>query len=367
MDMSVQKHLRRAGAPLVAASMSAAVADATRRLIRARTQDQQYTYDAATVDSAGAFMLGQLERLDQTLNEPLVEYTWSRDVFIRTDVSAADNFASFTNSAFGMSGGINPNGLNWISNEGNAIAGPSVDIAKTAQPLRLWGAEVKYTVPELVQSQQLGMPIDSQKVEAMNLKRQMDVDQIVYFGDPTISGYTGLVNSNSSVASVTNVANGAKGTPQWTTKTPNEILADTNEVLTSAWQASGWKVKPNRLMLPPAQLGYLASTIVSEAGNKSILTYLLENNICSQQGTKLEILPLKWLIGAGVGGTPGTLGTVDRMVAYNNDKKYVQFPMIDLQRTPLEYRSLFQITTYWTRIGQIEWRYGVTAAYRDGI
>ncbi|MEK6290040.1 MAG: DUF2184 domain-containing protein [Paraburkholderia tropica] len=367
MDMSVQKHLRRPGASLAAAPMSAAVADATRRLIRARTQDQQYTYDRATVDSTGAFLVGQLERLDPTLNEPLVEYTWSRDVYIRTDVSAADNFASFTNSAFGMSGGINPNGLNWISNEGNAIAGPSVDIGKTAQPMRLWGAEVKYTVPELVQSQQLGVPIDSQKVEAMNLKRQMDVDQIVYFGDPTIAGYTGLVNSNSAVASVTNVANGGGGTPQWATKTEKEILADVNEILTSAWQASGWKVKPNRLMLPPAQLGAVASRIVSDAGNKSILTYLLENNICSQQGTKLEILPLKWLIGAGVGGTPGTLGTVDRMVAYNNDKKYVQFPMIDLQRTPLEYRSLFQIVTYWTRIGQIEWRYGVTAAYRDGI
>ncbi|MDF3086685.1 DUF2184 domain-containing protein, partial [Burkholderia sola] len=94
-----------------------------------------------------AFLVGQLERLDQTLNEPLVEYTWSRDVYIRSDVSAADEIASFTNSAYGMSGGINPNGLNWISNEGNALPGPSVDIGKTPQPMRLWGAEVKYTVP----------------------------------------------------------------------------------------------------------------------------------------------------------------------------------------------------------------------------
>jgi len=41
--------------------------------------------------------------------------------------------------------------------------------------------------------------------------------------------------------------------------------------------------------------------------------------------------------------------------------------MTDLQRTPLEYRGLYQITTYWSTIGQIEWRYGETAAYRDGI
>ncbi|AIT22167.1 hypothetical protein BTN_2309 [Burkholderia thailandensis E254] len=363
MDMSELKHLRRAGASI---PMSAAVADATRRLVRARTQDQQYTYDRATIDSTGAFLVGQLERLDPTLNEPLVEYTWSRDIYIRSDVSAADEVASFTNSAFGMSGGINPNGLNWISNEGNALAGPSVDIGKTAQPMLLWGAEVKYTVPELIKSQALGMPIDSQKVEAMNMKRNMDLDQIVYYGDPQMN-FTGLVNSVGAVGSVSNVANGAAGTPQWETKTPKEILKDVNEILTSAWQASGWKVKPNRLMLPPAKLGWAASQIVSDAGNKSILTYLLENNICTQQGTPLEILELKWLIGAGAGGTQGQLNTVDRMVAYNSDKKYVQFPMTDLQRTPLEYRSLFQITTYWSRIGRVEWRYGTTAAYRDGI
>ncbi|MGN5479515.1 major capsid family protein [Cupriavidus basilensis] len=55
------------------------------------------------------------------------------------------------------------------------------------------------------------------------------------------------------------------------------------------------------------------------------------------------------------------------MVAYNKDRKYVQYPMTELQRTPLEYRSLFQITTYWSRLGQVEFRYGVTLAYRDGL
>ena len=207
MDMSVQKYLKRRE-----------IAVASQQLVRAYTKDQQYTYDRATVDSTGAFLVGQLERLDQTLNEPLVEFTWSRDIELRTDVSPADEIASWTNSAFAMSGGINPNGLNWISNEGNAIAGPSLDIGKTPQPMRLWGAEVKFTVPELVKAQALGQPIDVQKVEAMNLKRNMDLDNIVYIGDST-QGFTGLINSIATVTP-TNVPNGAAGTPQWTTKTP---------------------------------------------------------------------------------------------------------------------------------------------------
>ena len=362
MDMSDLKHLQRRA---IGARLQA-IDDASRRLVRARTRDNMMTFDRATIDSTGAFLVGQFERLDQTLNEPFVEYTWSRDLYIRSDVSAADEIASFTNTAFGMNGGVNPNGINWISNEGNAIAGPSVDIGKTPQPMRLWGSEVKYTIPELQKSQQLGMPIDAQKVEAMNMKRQMDIDQIAYIGDSQL-GFTGLINSVASVGSVSNVANGAAGTPQWETKTPQEILKDVNELLTSTWQASGWKVKPNRLMLPPAKLGYIASQIISSAGNKSILTYILENNICTQQGVPLEILELKWLIGAGAGGTQGQLNTVDRMVAYNNDKKYVQLPLTSLQNTPIEYRSLYQLTTYWQRMGQIEWRYGTTSSYRDGI
>lgn len=354
MDMTVQKFLKRRE-----------VADASRKLVRAYTTDGMMTYDQATLDSTGVFLIGQLERLDQTLNEPLVEFTWSRDVDIRTDVSPADELASFTNSAFAMAGGMTPGGINWISNEANAIAGPSLDIGKTAQAMRLWGAEVKYTVPELVKAQALGQPVDAQKVEGMNLKRNMDLDNLVYFGDTTI-GTSGLVNSSSIIAP-SNVPNGAAGTPQWTTKTPAEILKDVNEVLTTTWQNAGWKVMPNRLLLPPAQYGYLASTMVNTAANYSILTYLLENNICTKSGTKLEILPLKWLIGAGAGGTPGTLGTVDRMVAYNKDKKYVQYPMTELQRTPLEYRSLYQITTYWARFGQVEFRYSTTFGYRDAI
>lgn len=353
MDMSVQKFLKRRE-----------IAEASRKFARHFTTDGMMTYDQATIDSTGAFLVGQLERLDQTLNMPLVEFTWSRDIDIRTDVSPADEIASFTNSALAMAGNVTPSGLNWISNEGNALAGPSVDIGKTGQAMRLWGAEVRYTVPELVKAQALGQPIDAQKVEAMNLKRNMDLDQLVYIGDSNIST-TGLVNSSAVTPS--NLPNGASGFSAWTKKTPDEILTDVNNLLTTTWANSGWSVLPNRLMLPPAQYGYIAAAKVSNAGNVSILTYVLENNIATRSGVKLEILPLKWLIGSGVGGTQGVLGTVDRMVAYNKDKKYVQYPMTELQRTPLEYRSLFQITTFWARFGQVEVRYSTTMGYADGL
>jgi hypothetical protein len=73
------------------------------------------TFDQATVDGTGAFLVHELERLDQTLNLPLVNFTWSRDIQLREDVSIADEISSFTNTTFAAAGTPNANGKNWLS------------------------------------------------------------------------------------------------------------------------------------------------------------------------------------------------------------------------------------------------------------
>ena len=89
----------------------------------------------ATVDSSGAFLIGELERLDQTLNLPLVGYTWTRDIQLREDVSIADDISSWTNTSFAAAGtGANPNGKNWVGKDSTAIAGVNVDIGKSGNP-----------------------------------------------------------------------------------------------------------------------------------------------------------------------------------------------------------------------------------------
>lgn len=333
-------------------------------IIRARTLDA-LTFDSRTVDSTGAFLVGELERLDPTLHEPLVSYTWSRDVDLREDVTIADEVASFTNSSFAAAGGVNPTGKAWIGKDTNAITGIALDIGRTAQPLFLWGMELSYTIPELESAQKLNRPIDVAKLNGIKLKHNMDTDEMVYVGDTSLSR-AGLVN-HPSVTNVAAVASGAGGTPQWNTKDPDEILADVNELLSSVWEASAWAVMPTELRLPPAQYSYLVSQKVSSAGNVSVLKFLQENNLAGANGQSLNIQPLKWLIGRGVGGTPGVLNTVDRMIAYTKDQDRIRYPMVPLQRTPLEWRSIYHITTYFGRLGVLEVVYPETIGYRDGI
>jgi len=196
------------------------------------------TFDQATVDASGAFLIGELERLDQGLNLPLVGYTWSRDIQLREDVSIADDISSWTNTTFGAAGtGANPNGKNWIGKDSTAIAGVNVDITKSGNPVNLWGMELGWTVIELQAAQQVGRPIDTQKYDGMQLKWNMDTDEQVYIGDTSL-GLNGLVNLGGVAL------NNAPKT--WATSTPDEIRESINAVLSHAWAVIVIKSRPRR-------------------------------------------------------------------------------------------------------------------------
>jgi hypothetical protein len=331
------------------------------------------THDGRFIDSTGAFLVGELERLDLTLHEPLASVTWGRDIDLREDVTIADEVSSFSLTSFASNGGLGTgnaigNGKAWIGKATDQIAGVAIDRAKIPHQLRPWALELKYTILELESSARLGRPIDAEKFEALQLKHQMDIDEQVYIGD-TSMGDSGLCN-NSLVTNVQNFPDGAAaGTdPSWAVKTPDEILADVNLALTSVWTQSAFAVMPNRIGIPPSQYGYISTQKVSSAGNISILKYLLENNIITASGQgKLDIVPMKWLVGAGVGGTLGVANGKDRLVAYRKEKRYVRFPMTLLNRTPIQYDSIYHKSTYFCRLGAVEVVYPETIGYFDGL
>ncbi|WP_336766802.1 DUF2184 domain-containing protein [Pantoea ananatis] len=310
------------------------------------------TYDRQTIDNSGAFLIGQLERFDPVLNMPLLAYTWSRDVDLREDVSIADEISSFSNSSFAAPSSVGTDGESWISNSTNVIAGVDLDIQKTSLPLTPWSRQLSWTVFELASALQMGRPIDSQKLDAMNQTYQLNVDRQVYVGS-TILGVKGLFNQAG-----VKVINAAK---TWASSTAMEIAKSINDGLTTAWKQTGRAVVPDSLRLPPDQYALLSSIIVSDAGNRSLLDYLSENTIAyKQNGKPLDIQPVKWL-------EAGAMQNVTRMVFYTKDRKYVQFPLVPLQRTPMEYRDLRQLVTYYSKVGAVELRYSDTMLYVDGI
>lgn len=329
------------------------------------------THDGRTCDSTGAFLIGELERLDNKMHEPLAAVTWGRDIDLREDVTIADEVSSFTLTTFAATGGLGTgagvgNGKAWIGKATDQIGGIGIDISKVPHNLTPWAMELKFDILELESAAKAGRPIDEQKLKGIQLKHQMDIDEMVYFGDTPL-GATGLVN-DAGVTPV-GVANGAGGSPLWTAKTPDEILSDFNSSLNAVWEASAWAVIPSRVLLPTKAYGYIATQKVSLAGNVSILKYIEENNLYSKEGGgKLAIFPAKWCNGTGAGGTPGTGNAgFDRMVVYTKDSDRVRYPMTLLQRTPVQFDGLYHKTTYFCRLGQVEVVYPETVGYFDGI
>lgn len=351
-----------AAAPAVAAALAWGDNRKATRFLR----DAFQTFDQATIDSAGAFLVGELERLDPMIHEPLVDMTWDRDIDLRTDVTMGDETSSYTTSTFASTGGASPSGISWAGKETTTLPRILVDIDKKVNPLTLWTETVSYTITELLSAQQLGRPIDTQMLAGLNLKHQMDTDQMVYVGDPTISA-TGLING-SLVVNTGNVAAGAAGSLPWITKTPDEITADFNELLVSVWAATGYKAPPKNVLIAPNPFGYIATTKVSEAGNISILDYVKQNNVfTAQKNIELEVYPVKWLDKANLNGPGGSPATYDRMTAYTRYEPYVRFPMVPLQSMQPQYRGIWIDVPYYGRLGRVETVYPETIGYRDGI
>jgi hypothetical protein len=320
-----------------------------------RTMDAR----ARVMDSTLSYFINQLDNFDPTLHQPLVSVSWGRDINLRSGITMSNESTSFIRSAFGAPGTLNQTGnMPWISAETTAIPGVSVNGQRLVKPLRLLGREINYSSVELQRSQLTGMPIDVQQLNAMNILYQMNTDQMVYIGATEV-GATGLLNSSDVTAA--NVAAGVSGSTLWANKTPDEIVADVNTLLTATWSAAAFAVCPGKIGLPPAQYSYIASQKVSSAGNVSILKYIMENNIAKNINSKeLEIVPIKWLTGRGDSSS-------DRMIAYTQSEDMVRFPMVPVRRETAYYQGIKFFAPYIWAFGEMEVVYPETIRYADGI
>ena len=304
-----------------------------------------------TMDSTLAFYVNQLDNLDRRLYMPLYSVTWGRDINLRTGLTFGHESSSFVQSNLGAIGTQGATGKPWISPETTTIPGVSVNGERIVTPMRLLGREISYTSVELDRSQQLGQPIDAQKMDAFNTLYQMDTDAMVYVGDDDV-GAEGLCNSSL-------VTTGNTGSGDFTGLTPDAILVIINEMLTAAWTATGYAVCPREVRLDPVNFGHIATAKVSDAGNISVLEYVRQNSVCmAQNGVPLNIQSLKHLTGAGVGGA-------NRMMAYTNEEQFVRFPMVPVRRETSYYKGISFIAPYIWMYGEVEFVKPETVIYRD--
>ena len=307
---------------------------------------------------AGAYFIGQLEALDQRMAMPITAVTYSRDIERRPDIGPYNELASFTRLKFAAAQG-DQDDIEFDSDVTTEYQQVNVEQEKITTPIFAKTMKTRWTLAEIEKAALSGMPLETQLFESLNTDNQLKIDRLHYMGSQKY-GFGGLLN-HGSVLNVSPVAAGAGGLPNFEAKTPEEILADVNEILRSVWTATGLAIMPNRILVSQRIMSALSIPIAPLSG-VSILKYLQDNAICKIiDGKELEIVPVKWASGAGAAGT-------DRMVAYVpglDNLASIFSPM--QQYGAMEVRDVAFHQHYRFAFGGLQLRYPEKMAYRDGL
>ena len=313
--------------------------------------------DAATAGGL-AFLVGELEKVEPNLMEPLTSVTWQRDIVPKTGGGYVDMVSTYAVS-YGTSA---PDEEALIYNGTTAIPTAQADITKDRYKTITFAEifQVSYLNQEALR--QIPRSLDEIFDNSIKLNWSKLLDKNAYKGIQKLDTY-GLTNNPEVVASTAD--NGAAGTATWSTKTPKEILQDVNAVLASQWEAVGYNVSAmaNHILLDPQNFGYIATQPVSEAGNESILSYIKRNCLAAAQNVDLVFVPCRQCIGAGS-------GTTNRLVAYCNNESRIDFDItMPLSRvmTSVNAEKMAYVNAYAGQMSQVKFKYPQTLRYLDGI
>jgi len=313
--------------------------------------------DSATA-SGMAFLTGELEKLDPKVREPLTSVTWQRDIVAKSGGGWVEYTSTF-DMDYGTSGA---NQKSIVGSGATTVPVMQVNTNKNLFKVFTWMHAMQVPFVDQAKLKQIGRNLEDLLDKGIRLNYNKTLDENVYTGFTDL-GMTGLLNDANVVASL--VPNGAAGTRTWATKTPDEILQDVNQALVDAWTAAEYDLKgmPNHILISPSAYAYITLHKVSDAGNVSIMEYLMQNNIAKDQGVQISINPCRWCVGAGTSGT-------DRMMVYVNDEDMVNFditvPITRAMTAPSIERAAY-LTLYAAQIGQVKFNYFQPVRYYDGI
>lgn len=315
----------------------------------------------SAASSTNAFLVSELEKRDPLVRQPLTAYTWPDNIPVRTG-GGWDEFLSNLTVDYGSAGD---------DDDANVAAG-GADVMPVIQPnlgkdiykTHLFIQPVAINEFDMLRQQITGRSIDKICADGVRLHYDKHMDKNVFVG-LTRYGTTGLLNNPNVTAEL--VAQGAAtGSPRdWAHKTSDEILADVNSAIMTVWAASGNDMSaiPNHVLLPFAQYNDLISRKASEYADKSIMDFLMANNIANKHGEGLVFGVSLWGTGIGTGGA-------DRMAVYRHDERFIavdELQPLTRMRTVYSSRHFSYDTNYAANISEVEVFYPSAIGYFDGI
>ena len=302
------------------------------------------------------FLMKELEKVDEKILEPLTSTDWPRDMPVITGGGLAESIST-VDITYASSGGDDDN---IFLDAANDIPVIQADLSRNSVRTFNFAEYLAFNIVEEEKMRQVGRDPETFLSKGLHLHFDKTVDKAVYWGFPrAVVG--GLCTSPEITRS--GAARGAQGTTVWADKTADEILRDINAVITAVWEDNDCASDglPNHILVPPHQFGLLTTRKVSDDSERSILTYVLENNLATRQGKELIIDPCKWCVGVGSDGS-------DRMVVYMNQVDRICFNMTQpLRRMEAERVEMRIKIPYFAQFSAVRFLYPSTVRYMDGI
>ncbi len=302
------------------------------------------------------FLMKELEKLDEKILEPLTGTDWPRDMPVVTGGGLIDSIASIDVS-YASTGKEDDN---LFYDAANDIPVIQADMTKRVARTFNFAEYLAFTITEKEKMLTVGRDPEAILNKGIRLHCDKVVDQNAYVGFRKV-GSTGLCNSPVIARSA--ASRGASGQTRWLNKTADEILNDINTALSAVWEENDCAsdALPNHILVPVEQFGMLVTRKVSDDSERSILTYVLENNIATRQGKELIISPCKWCSGVGSDSS-------DRMVVYINQVDRICFNLTQpLRRMETEYANMRIKIPYISQFSEVRFLYPSTVRYMDAI
>jgi len=236
---------------------------------------------------------------------------------------------------------------------------PRADVAgkETTIPVRSVGISYGYNLDEIQSSQLTGVGLDQRRANAARRSVEQVINDVAFYGDAT-SGLPGFF-SNPNIPTGAVVDPGA-GT-EWSTKTPDEILFDINDLFADIFETTKMVERGNTLLLPPSQWSYIMSTPRSATSDTTIAQYVAMNS--PYLNSIEDIIPVNECAAAN-----NPLLSTDAMVAYDRspDKLQLEIP-VELEMLPVQQKNLEFVVPGRSRLGGLNVYYPLSAAIGTGI
>lgn len=226
---------------------------------------------------------------------------------------------------------------------------------KTTGNIESLGNSYGYTIQDIRNSQMTGRPLEPFLATTARQAHDQAWNTTGYFGRGDLNMLGFLNHPNITILDAAPTGTGSA--TEYSTKTPDLIIADVNALINSIPDTTNGVEKANRCAFPQAQYSLLASTRLTDS-SETILSFLQKVH------PEVEFLALQELAAAKSGGNL----SVDAAIAWRQDEEHASLVIPQpFEQFPVQVDGLDFVVPCHSRFGGIKMQYPLSVARQDGI